>query len=367
MEYKIVTITIADLISLYNNGKLNLNPPYQRNDIWTNIAKKRLIESILLNYPLPLFFFHSRGNGKFDVVDGQQRIRAIILYTENEFKNLERKLFKESDQDLFLKYKLTITEIDENATETELSDFYYRVNKFGSRLNRPEIIKAQFQGTDIQNLVQNIADSEEFQALGLFKETQINRMINLDFIAEILGLTKFGINEKKNAADALYCERINETEFEKLFADFKEILEKFTSLNEIFSISETRYKQRNDFYSLWSFLHKNSDLSNEQIHYYYKILVLVGEDISPSNEKCEVFAEYALNCVTQSNSKKARIARLSFYEELFLNPESNPNKTQQDILSFYELENSSLINIENYFTLDGKMLQSILRIPEVFN
>ena len=69
--------TIKDLLLLYENNKLNLNPPYQRNDIWQNPSKRKLIDSIKRNYPLPVFFLHDKGNDSYDIVDGQQRTRAI--------------------------------------------------------------------------------------------------------------------------------------------------------------------------------------------------------------------------------------------------------------------------------------------------
>ena len=64
---------------------------------------------------------------------------------------------------------------------------------------------------------------------------------------------------------------------------------------------------------------ENVELEKEILNYFYKILVLIGKDITPSNEESESMTTYAYYCVTQSNSKKARLNRLEFFNDLFLN------------------------------------------------
>src|SRR5690606_30742209 len=97
MKYHTESWTLADLSNIYDRGDLNLNPPYQRNDIWSNPTKKKLIDSIKKEYPLPVFFLHLRENKKYDVVDGQQRIRAIMGFIKELYKDLDNKYYKEID------------------------------------------------------------------------------------------------------------------------------------------------------------------------------------------------------------------------------------------------------------------------------
>lgn len=308
MKFHSEAWTITDLEEAYRKGNLNLNPPYQRNDIWSNPSKKRLIDSIKKEYPLPAFFLHDRGNGKYDVVDGQQRIRTIVGYMKLLFKDLDKKTYSEIDSSSFNNYKIFMTIIDQSANEAELSDFYYRVNKFGTKLNRPEIIKSQYLETNFQELVSNLADSEEFQSLLLFTPSNLNRMTDLDFVGELLGLLEYGILDKKKGADDLYESDITTEKAEALFSLYFEVLEVIQEFNAIYPISKTRYKQRNDFYTLWGFVKDNIEIDKSTLIYFYKILVLIGNDITPSNEKSQSMANYAFNCVTQSNSKKASVS-----------------------------------------------------------
>ncbi|MBK6407913.1 MAG: DUF262 domain-containing protein [Holophagales bacterium] len=73
-----------DVIHLYEKGRLNLSPGFQRDSVWTDSDRQKLIESILRGYPLPSVFFYRRetdGQIYFDVIDGKQRIETILRFT----------------------------------------------------------------------------------------------------------------------------------------------------------------------------------------------------------------------------------------------------------------------------------------------
>ena len=74
---------IHDLVHLYNNRQLNLNPGFQRNSVWTTKDRAKLIESVIRNYPVPAIFLYRREeNGKivYDVIDGKQRLESILMF-----------------------------------------------------------------------------------------------------------------------------------------------------------------------------------------------------------------------------------------------------------------------------------------------
>ena len=97
MEYLIEKWDLKRLLETLETGKLNLNPPYQRNPIWTKSTQKHLIQSIKKGIPIPNIFLFRTSDGTYDMVDGQQRTRAIKLFKstteidltkdDSEFKN----------------------------------------------------------------------------------------------------------------------------------------------------------------------------------------------------------------------------------------------------------------------------------------
>lgn len=88
----------------YDESILDLSPDFQRNFVWDNTRKSRLIESILLKIPLPVFYLARNNEGKYQVVDGVQRLSVINDFFSNGFKlrNLEY-LNEDCEQKFFQK------------------------------------------------------------------------------------------------------------------------------------------------------------------------------------------------------------------------------------------------------------------------
>ena len=68
-------------------SRIDTNPDFQRPAVWVNSQKQLLIDSILRGYDIPKFYWRKTGSGpdKYDVVDGQQRLRAIFEFHEGKF------------------------------------------------------------------------------------------------------------------------------------------------------------------------------------------------------------------------------------------------------------------------------------------
>ena len=72
------SMSVGELISLYEGGELNIRPQFQRFFRWTEIQKSRLIESLLLKIPVPSIFVSQRKDGVWEVIDGQQRLSTLF-------------------------------------------------------------------------------------------------------------------------------------------------------------------------------------------------------------------------------------------------------------------------------------------------
>src|SRR6266702_1141354 len=86
-------IKVKTLIKLKKNGMLIANPEYQRGSVWSKDQKKRLIDSLFRQYPLPLIYLHKKRreidgfiNDGLEVIDGQQRTNALYEFSEGSFK-----------------------------------------------------------------------------------------------------------------------------------------------------------------------------------------------------------------------------------------------------------------------------------------
>lgn len=155
------SMSIRELINMYDDELINLSPVYQRNFRWDNLKASKLIESIFLSIPLPPLFVSVR-NGKWDIVDGVQRISSILwfcgkLKEDNVFREelklygLERleklndttysSLKKNYTKELFKYFdmkRLDITLLTSNDIESEY-DLFSRLNTGGITLSPQEI------------------------------------------------------------------------------------------------------------------------------------------------------------------------------------------------------------------------------------
>ncbi len=75
--------SINDVVGMMKNGDIILNPEYQRNYIWSNKKASLLVESILLNVPIPIIYVSEDEDSKWSVVDGLQRLNALRRFYDN--------------------------------------------------------------------------------------------------------------------------------------------------------------------------------------------------------------------------------------------------------------------------------------------
>jgi len=85
--------SVFNLLNFYKNGMLKPNPEYQRGIVWTSSQRKKLIDSVMRRYPLPLIYLHhikkvvvNMQRDDLEIIDGQQRINALYQFAEGGYK-----------------------------------------------------------------------------------------------------------------------------------------------------------------------------------------------------------------------------------------------------------------------------------------
>ena len=337
MKYSNLEWTIGDLVNLIESKKINLRPPYQRNFIWSSKDQKLLIDSIRKGYPLPNFFILKNKDNTFEMVDGQQRAITIYKFVKNEFHDSLKQYYKDYKGNIFMEYKLNVVLLEDfnGGTETK-EEFFYLVKKRGVQLNPSEVNHAYYHDTDFMNLVNRMSEYQPLIDLDIFTDKTVMRMNDRSLIEELAAYLIKGITDKRNAVEDLFESEIKSEESEKQFVRFCNIINRINAIIDIKPINKTRYKQRNDFYTLFCFVDKHIDDSINVLKEQYKILVYISDNdiISPSNDDYELFKEYAINCVSQSNSKRAREKRLLFFENILANVSTKPSEEQIQLMDF---------------------------------
>jgi hypothetical protein len=128
------------------NGELDIRPPYQREFVYDARQRSAVIDTVRKGYPLNVMYFADRGDGTFEVMDGQQRTISICQYVNNEFA-LDYKYFHNltpDEQDKILYYELIVYSC--SGTESEKLDWFRTINIAGEKLYEQELRNAVYHG-----------------------------------------------------------------------------------------------------------------------------------------------------------------------------------------------------------------------------
>ncbi len=260
---------VHDLVHLYNNGQLNLNPGFQRNSVWTIKDRAKLIESIIRNYPVPAIFLYRREeNGKivYDVIDGKQRLESIFLFMgvlrgnrfavktqlDENSENAEfdwRFLKKKSRQSLIEGYKLYTIEVDGDLSD--IIDLFVRINSTGKALTSAEKQHAKYYDSPFLKKAANIAGRyrEYFSKTGILSTGQISRMKHVELLCEImLSIGSDDVINKKAALDKIMGRGLTLSQINKQKSKVIRVINRIRSMFP--KLQETRFKQLSDFYVL---------------------------------------------------------------------------------------------------------------------
>jgi hypothetical protein len=263
--------TVQDIINLYKNGQLNLQPGFQRDSVWTDRDRRKLIDSIVRNYPLPSVFLycrHQNGEIIYDVIDGKQRIETILMFTgtlrgqrfsakvqlpgedEKDWVNW-RTLSRSKQQPIITAYKLRTIEVD--GDPSDIIDLFVRINSTGKALTSQERRNAKYyKNSEFLTAAAKLAAQykDYFLQNGILSLGQISRMKHIELICELMiSIYQGDVINKKAALDKV-MEANSFSESQTRTARNKTV----QALNRVKrmcpDLAQSRFHQVSDFYSL---------------------------------------------------------------------------------------------------------------------
>ncbi|MFC4818522.1 DUF262 domain-containing protein [Flavobacterium sp. GCM10023249] len=221
--------------------ELNTESYFQRkDDLWDPVKQSRLIESILIRFPLPAFFFDASDNNHWLVVDGLQRLSSIrnfavtktLKLTNLEFlSHLEGKYWDDLGEDLqrlIEESQVVIYKIMPGTPTDVKFNIFKRINTGGLVLEPQEIRHALFQGKPAI-FISELAKNPEF-IKATANKIKSHRMLDRDFANRFLCFYLFGYAEYTPDLDTFMSKamaNINEKtdlELEKIKSDFSEAM-----------------------------------------------------------------------------------------------------------------------------------------------
>lgn len=224
------SISIGEIANMYRDGELDIHPEFQRYYRWTDEQKSRFIESILLGIPIPSLFVAQRQDGKWDVIDGLQRLSTIfqlmgylkeqdgsdiapLILTRTKYlpalegmqwKGETAKQSLTTAQQLYVKRaKLDFKIILRESGEAAKFELFQRLNTGGAQLSDQEIRNAMLVAAN-RNFFQwtkDVAAEIDFTSCVSLSERSYAEQFDLELILRFIVLRTVDIKEAVSIGD----------------------------------------------------------------------------------------------------------------------------------------------------------------------
>ena len=200
---------ISDFLEWESEKRLVLNPDFQRGPVWTATARSYLIDTILRQLPMPKVFLRTNVDIRTkrtvrEVVDGQQRLKAILDFANDKFILSNRSeqfagsrysTLNPDLQEIFLSYAIAVDQLL-NATNDDVLEVFARLNSYSVPLNAPEKRHARLQG-DFKWAVRNASRKwsilwDKYRIISVRNRV---RMMDDSLMAEMFGILIEGVRD----------------------------------------------------------------------------------------------------------------------------------------------------------------------------
>jgi len=217
------TKTVKEIYDDFSNGRLIVDPSYQRRKVWMEQDKVRLVETILMDLIIPEVFFWpaaldaETGETVTHIVDGQQRLTSIVEFLSGEsqdsgesqeFRRLTSKYllddkimkscgnlsFEELSSDFKKKlwsYNISVVNIDQSFTKQDITQMFYRLNLTNYSLNPQE--KRNSKESQFGETSEALSTMDFWKKCRVFSSADARRMKDIEYCCSVYILAIEGI------------------------------------------------------------------------------------------------------------------------------------------------------------------------------
>lgn len=253
VDFNTYDLSVKELLSMVNDGLINIAPDYQRQFRWDRERQSSLIESLFLGIPVPSLFMATNSDGTWEVIDGVQRLSTMICFAGDEvvrekinakrveplkllglskLVNFNDTKFCELPVGVQNKFKLTsikVTTLSDKSDKNVRFDLFERLNKGGVNLTPQEIRSCVYRG-GFNDFIKELSQDTNFKNCVHLSENQENdgtrEELVLRFFAYLYDLDSFDhsvkdfLNNYMSSADKSF----NYSENDKLFRTIFKLL-----------------------------------------------------------------------------------------------------------------------------------------------
>jgi hypothetical protein len=262
--------TPLDFAQWKASNSLSLTPKFQRRGVWKPAARSFFVDSLLRGMPVPPIYLREMQSPERDrvireVVDGQQRIAAVMDFMEGKYrlaKTLRGSWAGKSFSALPVEEKDRVTtyafsvEVFHGIADLEVLEIFSRLNTYSVSLNKQELRNGRFFGRFKQSVYALAHEHLEFwRRHRIFTEQNIARMLEAEFVSEVFIAFLEGQQDKKKSIESFY------DRYDEVFADQARVEKRFReavddigeALGEV--LGDTVFRRPPMLYSLFCVLY----------------------------------------------------------------------------------------------------------------
>lgn len=335
--------SVSDLVGMMRDKRIHLTPEYQRNYIWDNKKASLLVESILLNIPIPVIYAAREPNENlsWNIVDGLQRLNALQRFYNNDFplKGLEilSELNGKKYNTLNMKAKsylddanLRIVLLFEDSHPDIKYDIFMRLNTGSVKLKPQELRNCLYRGSLNETLKEIVKDKNILSIMNL--NAPHKRMDDIELVLRYIAIS----------------ENYNKT---------KGTLENYNGAMKSF---------------LNDYMHKNQNISEKKLEEIKNKVILTMEKVFNifGKKAFRKFEETSENISTRINLSLMDVIMISFEnysnEDLLRNKDNiidlykNIAVTNKDFISAITTGTSSKSNIEARIKIWNDLFEGVI-------
>jgi hypothetical protein len=259
------TFTVSNFSRLYDDRLLELVPKFQRRPVWQPNAKSYFIDTLIRGLPSPKIYLREKIGRKRrlirEVVDGQQRLRTVLEFMHDEFTVKPRhnetyggipfSQFPPLVRGDFLSYVFS-ADIMVDASDDEVLDMFTRLNQYTVTLNNQEKRNARFHG-EFKSAMYSLASKNLsfFRENRILSERNVVRMIDAEFVSELVVAMMSGLQDKKKSLNHYY--RQYDAHFPGETRYSHSMANTISHVQHVFgdTLLLTKFRKRTLFYSLF--------------------------------------------------------------------------------------------------------------------
>lgn len=191
--------SVADVVRMIDDKDIRLDPDYQRNYVWDNKKASMLIESIILNVPIPVIYVSQEEDDSWSVIDGLQRLYSLKRFFDGKFKLSGLEILSDLNKSdintlnpkalrMLRNGLLRVIMITHDSNEEIKYDVFMRLNTGSVHLTEQELRNCLYRGNLNKLLREVVQNATWLQLMGL-KEPHV-RMADRETALRFLAIWK---------------------------------------------------------------------------------------------------------------------------------------------------------------------------------